>query len=220
MLNIKLIKNIKLFETFNDDELNALADHFIQRQYGKNAVIINELDETNSLYIILKGRVKIYLNDESGKEIILDTQSVGDYFGEMSLFDNEPRSASVMTLEDSQFAILNKSDFLHALRDKPELAISIIRGLSLRLRSGNDNVRCLALMDVYGRVVHMLMELSKQQTDGTRIIEEALTYEDLANRVGASSKMISRIMNDLKKGSYLRKEAKKIIIERRLPSAW
>ena len=219
-MDANLIKNIQLFESFQADELEALTRHFVQRQYAKNSIIINECDETNSLYIILSGRVKIYLNDDTGKEIILDTQSKGDYFGEVSLFDDCPRSASVMTLENSSFAVLSKQNFLHALRDKPELALSIIRGLTLRLRGGNDSVRCLALMDVYGRVVHTLMDLSVEQEKDRRVIEEALTYDDLANRVGASSKMVSRIMNDLKKGGYIRKESKKIIIERNLPSAW
>ena len=219
-MNANLIKNIQLFESFRADEIEALTQHFIQRKYSKNSIIINEYDETNSLYIILSGRVKIYLNDEAGKEIILDTQSRGDYFGEVSLFDDSPRSASVMTLENSSFAVLNKQSFLQALSDRPELALSIIRGLTLRLRAGNDSVRCLALMDVYGRVVHTLMDLSVEQENGSHIIEEALTYEDLANRIGASSKMVSRIMNDLKKGGYIRKESKKIIIERNLPSAW
>ena len=219
-MDVGLLKNIQLFESFQDDELTALAQHFIPRQYPKNSVIITEQDETNSLYIILSGRVKIYLSDESGKEIILDTQSAGNYFGEMSLLDNAPRSASVMTLEDSRFAILNRQDFLDVLRNKPELALSIIQGLTLRLRAVNNNVRCLALMDVYGRVVHLLMELSEKQEDGTHVIAEHLTYDDLANRIGASSKMVSRIMHDLKQGGYIHKKAKKMIITRQLPAAW
>lgn len=219
-MDIELLNRIPMFEVLSQEEKSSLSIHFALRRHVKNTIIINEGDETNSLYIILSGRVKVYLNDESGKEVVLNCLNSGDYFGEMSLLDGEPRSASVMTEENCQFAVLNQKNFLQAIRNKPELSLSIILGFSLRMRALSENVRSLALTDVYSRVVRVLSELSEQQPDGRQIIREHLTYNDLANRVGASSKMVSRIMNELKKGEYIRKESKQIIIERNLPSSW
>jgi CRP/FNR family cyclic AMP-dependent transcriptional regulator len=215
-----LFEKMPLFEALGPEDRQTLAGHFVLRRYPKNTVVINEGDETNSLYIILDGRVKVYLNDETGKEVILNVEGPGEYFGEVSPLDEDPRSASVMTLEDCHFAVLMKQEFIRCLADHPRLALSIIRGLAGRLRALSENVRSLALMDVYGRVARLLIELASEQEDGRWVIQERLTHHDLANRVGASSKMVSRIMRDLIKGGYIRKESQRIIIDRHLPPAW
>ena len=218
-MDINLLKNIDLFTSLSEDDLESLSQHFVLRQHPKNTVVINEGDDTRSLYIILSGRVKVYLNDENGKEVILNVESEGDYFGEVSLFDDGKRSASVMTMEASKFAVLEKQEFLNCLAKNQELALTIIQGLTSRLRGLSESVRNLALMDVYGRVAHTLLEMASEQ-DGKWIISEKLTQHELANRVGASSKMVSRIMQDLKKGGYITKQGKHLIIERPLPPAW
>lgn len=219
-MDISLIENIPLFSSLNTAEKHALSEHFVLRKHPKNSIIINEGDDTTSLYSIINGRVKVFLTDEAGKEVILTTQTSGEYFGEVSLFDDGPRSASVMTLDDCQFAVLGKQAFIQLITDNPLLSLSIISGLTQRLRALSENVRSLALMDVYGRVARTLIDLSIEQENGERIINEPLTYNDLANRVGASSKMVSRIMQDLKKGGYIRKQSQKIHIARNLPAAW
>jgi len=219
-MDTDLFEKMPLFEVLGPEERKALASHFVFRRHPKNMLVINEGDESDSLYIILDGRIKVYLDDESGKEVILNIQGPGDYFGEVSLFDKGPRSASVITLEKCHFAVLLKEAFTNCLADHPGLALAIIQGLTARLRALSENVRSLALMDVYGRVARLLMELAVEQEDGNWIIKERLTHIDLANRIGASSKMVSRIMQDLKKGGYIRKESKQIIIEQHLPSAW
>ncbi len=219
-MDTDLIEKIPLFEVLGPEERQALASHFVLRRHPKNTIVINEGDDSNSLYIILEGRVKVYLNDEAGKEVILNMQGPGDYFGEVSLFDDGPRSASVMTQEECHFAVLMKEGFTSCLADNPGLALAIIRGLTARLRALSENVRSLALMDVYGRMARLLTDLAIEQDDGRWVINERLTHTDLANRIGASSKMVSRIMQDLKKGGYIRKESNQIIIKHDLPAAW
>ena len=216
---IEQLRGVGLLEALSDEQLRVLASHFVLRRFPKNSVIITEGDDTNSLHLILQGRVKVFLNDEQGKEVILNVEGPGDYFGEVSLFDDGKRSASIMTLEDSCFAVLEKEEFLRCLAANPTLALEIIRGLTARLRALSENVRSLALMDVYGRVAHTLLELA-HDVDGRRVIEQKLTYGELASRVGASTKMVSRIMQDLTRGGYVRKEAGRLIIERTLPPAW
>lgn len=210
-MEVKILNGINLFESLEEDELLALSNHLVRRRFPRNSVIINEGDTTNSLYIILSGKVKVFLNDQNGKEVILNVVNAGEYFGEISLFDDGLRSASIMTMEDSQFAVLEKSSFLSCMASHPELALTIIKGLTTRLRGLSDNVRNLALMDVYGRVAHTLLELAVEK-DGLTVITENLTYKELAKRVGASSKMVGRVMKDLKARGYVTKVGKNLII--------
>jgi CRP/FNR family cyclic AMP-dependent transcriptional regulator len=218
-MDIKLLKGIILFESLEESDLLAVSNRLVRRSFPKNSIIINEGDLTNSLYIILSGKVKAFLNDESGKEVILNIMDGGEYFGEVSLFDNGSRSASIMTLEDCQFAVLEKTAFLSCISTQPELALTIIKGLTMRLRGLTGSVRNLALMDVYGRVAYILLELATE-VDGKKVITESPTYEDLAKRVGASSKMVGRVMKDLKTGGYIKKSGKNLIIQRPFPSSW
>lgn len=214
-----MIEDIPLFQSLNETERAALSGRFVVRRHPRNAVVINEGDETSSLYVIIEGRVKVYLTDQHGKEVILNTQGPGEYFGEVSLLDDRPRSASVATLEDSKFAVLMRQAFIDCLRENPDIALQIIRGLTERLRALSENVRSLALMDVYGRVARLLLDAAVT-CDGVQVIDEKLTYVDIAARVGASPKMVGRIMQELKKGGYLRKAGRKLIIEKSFPSSW
>ncbi len=219
MIDKNILRKIKLFESINDLELEALSKHFVFRKFPKNSVIINEGDTASSMYIILDGRVKVYLNDEHGKEVTLNIQEPGDYFGEVSLFDDGKRSASIMTLEKCQFALLEKQEFIKCMGSNPQLALTIIKGLTFRLRVLSENVRNLALLDVYGRVTRTLIELATER-DGKQVITEKLTQIDLASRVGASPKMVSRILKDLKTGGYISKHGQHLVINKSLPPAW
>ncbi len=218
-MDTQIFDQIPLFEALAQDHRDTLVKHFIVRNCPKNTIVINEGDDTNSLYAILEGKVKVYLADEAGKEVILNTQGAGEYFGEVSLLDEGPRSASVITTEECQFAVLMKQDFIDCLTENPQMSLKIIQGLTHRLRALSENVRSLALMDVYGRVARLLLELAEEQGD-IQIIPEKLTHNDIAARIGASPKMVSRIMQELKKGDYIRKADGKLIIDRPLPAAW
>ena len=143
-MNTKLLNSIPLFETLNDAETEILASRIELRQFPVNRLIINEGEETNSLYIILSGKVKIFLQGESGEEVILNFLSEGDYFGEVSLFGDGERSASVITLSDAHFAVLEKDDFVELMTSQPKLALTIIKGATHRLQSLSHNVRSLA----------------------------------------------------------------------------
>ena len=218
-MDTKLFDQLPLFEALTQEHRDALAQHFVLRRCPKKTIVIYEGDDTNSLYIILEGKVKVYLDDQSGKEVVLNTQGAGEYFGEVSLLDEGPRSASVITTEECQFAVLMKKDFVDCLTKNPQMAFKIIQGLTQRLRALSENIRSLALMDVYGRVARLLLELAEEQGE-RQVIPEKLTHNDIAARVGASPKMVGRIMQELKKGGYIRKADGQLIIERSLPSAW
>jgi CRP/FNR family transcriptional regulator, cyclic AMP receptor protein len=212
------LKNIPLFQGVQENDLRALAERAVTRSYAKQAIIVNEGDESDSLYMILSGRVKIYLSDETGKELILAIKGPGQYFGEMVL-DEQPRSASVMTLEPAQFAILSRADFRAFLLTHAEVALQLIQNLIRVARGLNQNVRSLAMLDVYGRVARILLELAVQQ-DGKLVIPERLTQKDIAARVGASREMINRILRDLTAGGYVSVEAGRITINKAPPARW
>jgi CRP/FNR family transcriptional regulator, cyclic AMP receptor protein len=212
------LKSIPLFEGVPDAELRALAERSVTRNYPKQAIIINEGDESDSLYLILSGRVKVYLADETGKELILAIKGPGQYFGEMVL-DEQPRSASVMTLEPAQFACLSRTDFRAFLLSHPEVSLQLIQNLIRLARGMNRSVRNLAMLDVYGRVARILLELAVER-NGKLVIQEKLTQKDIAARVGASREMINRVLRDLTTGGYVSVEDGRITINKAPPARW
>ena len=212
------LKSIPLFEGVPAAELHALVERTVTRSYPKQAIIVHEGDESDSLYLILAGRVKVYLADEHGKELILAIKGPGQYFGEMVL-DEQPRSASVMTLEPAQFAILSRGDFRMFLLTHAGVALQLIQNLIRMARGLNQNVRNLAMLDVYGRVARILLELAVER-DGKLQIPDRLTQKDIAARVGASREMINRILRDLTAGGYVSLEDGRITINKAPPARW
>lgn len=212
----------QLLASLSSEDTELLFSKAKTHQYAKNTVIIQEGDLGDSLYILQSGRAKVYLADASGKEITLNTLKPGDYFGEMSLIDHQPRSASIMTLEKSSVTIITSQEFEKTLMQNPAIALNLIKGLNKTLRLLTDNVRGLALMDVYGRVARVLMTCSKPKLhcDDTFVIDEPMTHQDMANRVGASREMISRILKDLSRGGYIYNKGKHIEINGRLPARY
>jgi len=208
-----------LFAELAPDDVKFIAGHGIVRSFPKNAVIINEGDHSDSLYVILEGRVKVFVSDESSKEVILNIQGPGEYFGELALIDDTPRSASVMTIEKSRLVLVTRQAFERCLAENPSLAVKLIRMLVRRIRSLNVNGKDLALLDVYGRVARTLIKLAVDE-DGTLIIKQRLTHQEIASMVGASREMVSRIMRDLVLGGYVVMEGKRMIILSKLPAHW
>ena len=201
-----------------DPLVRELASHGQVRSFAKNAVIINEGDDSNSVFVILSGRVKVYSSDASGREIVYDDYGTGEYVGEMSL-DGQPRSASVMTLEPTVCSTLNRDEVRKAISANPDIAIQLISTLIARARYATASVRNLALLDVYGRVARLLLDLAEEK-DGVLAIPERLTQQDIGDRVGASRDMVSRIFKDLVAGGYIRIDHKIITILRKPPERW
>ena len=198
--------------------VQALATHGIVRNYPKNVVIITEGDPSDSLFVILSGSVKVYLSKDDGKEVILNVHRAGSYVGEMA-FDNQPRSASVMTMEPCTLSVVTQERFREFLRQKPEAVEHLIRNLIQRARTATETVRSLALLDVYGRVARLLLSLAVEK-DGQLTIAHPLTQQDIARRVGCSREMISRLFKDLTAGGYLTVERGRIFLNRTLPNRW
>jgi CRP/FNR family cyclic AMP-dependent transcriptional regulator len=205
-----------LFLGLQEDELRVVAAKAVITTLPKSAVVIKEGELTGSLYVILSGKVKIYLGDPGGKELILAIKGAGGYFGEMEI-DGGPRAASVVTLEESSFAVIAKDDFKHLLIEFPEISLHVINNLVQVVRGLNKSVRNFAMLDVYGRLAKLLLELAVKE-EGKLVISEKLTQQDMANRVGSSREMINRIFRGLAIGGYIKVEGKKITINKTLPA--
>lgn len=198
--------------------VRALALRGVVRRYRKNTVIVNEGEMGESTFVLLEGRVKVYANDACGHEIIYDIVEPGDYFAEMN-FDGAPRSASAMTLEPCTCALVDSTEMHLHLAHQP-YAIEFMAHVTRRARAATLKARELALMDVYSRVVSTLEGQRGAATPGAPITIAPITHQTLANRVGASREMVSRLLKDLERGGYIDLGLRQITLKRKLPARW
>lgn len=211
------LENVELFAGFTHSEFRLVAAHITVRQFTKDYLLITEGEQGDTLYMILSGKVRVYVSNEEGREVTLSMQGRGEYFGELALLDRSPRSASVVTLEPCELALLTRADFERCLLENPRMSLQIGRALAHRVRVLTDRVRNLALLSVYGRVVQTLDDLAVTQPDGQRCIEERLTHHDIAAMVGASREMVARVMKELTDAHYIENINRTIHIKRPLP---
>jgi CRP/FNR family transcriptional regulator, cyclic AMP receptor protein len=206
------------FAPLPQQTLREIAATGVVRQFPKQTVLIHDGDTGDSLYIILSGRVKVYASNAAGREVVIDFRGPGETLGEMSL-DGSPRSASVMTVEPTTCAIVSRTHFREFILAHPDFAMYLIEKLIHRVRVTTENVKSLALSDVYGRLARLLNALAVE-TDGRLVVSEKLTQQEIADRVGASRDMIGKLMKDLVAGGYLSAEDRTISILRKLPVGW
>jgi CRP/FNR family cyclic AMP-dependent transcriptional regulator len=202
-----------------DPSVAKLAARGIVRSYRKNTIIINEGEPGDSLFVLLQGQVKVYATDENGREITYGTIQAGDYFGEMSL-DGGARSASVMTLETCLCALVSRAAVQQHLADEPDFALHLVSQVIRRARSATETARQMALLDVYGRVIHTLEGQQGPATTFGPVQLTQITHQQIASRVGASREMVSRLLKDLEKGGYVELGIKRITLKKKLPARW
>ncbi|HKC45119.1 MAG TPA: Crp/Fnr family transcriptional regulator [Burkholderiales bacterium] len=212
------LKAVPLFAELSEPEIATLAQAAIVRTFPKNTIVVTEGERSDSLYVILSGRVKVFVSDEDGRDLVLNVVGAGEYFGELAL-DEGPRSASVATLEPSKMAVIPNETLKAFLASHPGAALPLIRVLIGRTRRATEALKNLAMLDVYGRVAKLLLELARE-VDGRLVVEERLTQQDIGERVGASREMVSRILKDLTGGGYIGSENGKIVVHRRPPRGW
>jgi len=210
-VNPQILKTVPLFSSLSDEQLRLLQPCLQQRSYPSNSFILRAGEETEGLYIILSGRVKVLIPDEQGREVILAVMGPSEFFGEMGLLDDQPRSASVETLEACEMLRFSKSGFMACLKDNFELAMIILRNLVKRLREADRKIESLALIDVYGRVARLLLDQA-EEIDGMWIVRSAPPKQEIARMIGASREMVSRVVKDLQTRGYIRAEKRKVFL--------
>jgi CRP/FNR family cyclic AMP-dependent transcriptional regulator len=201
------------------EALRLLARRGELKRYRKGHLLIEEGDQGDTIFIILSGRVRVFGSGERDREITYGTCGAGEYLGEISL-DGGPRSASVITLEACECAVITRQTLQRHIAEHPEFAFDLLAKVIRRARSATLSAKQLALNDVYERLVLLLDSLAVAQTDGTRVVGERLTHREMANRLGCSREMVSRLMKDLEAGGYLSGVSASYTILRPLPSRW
>ena len=198
--------------------LAAIAARGTRRQFAAHAILVNEGDTASSLYIVLSGRLKVYASSDEGRQVVLADLGPGDYFGELSL-DGGERSASVVALEPTSCVVVAGAELHAFLAEHPDFAQHLVRRLIATVRRLTDQVKSLALDNVYGRLVRLVMEHSDVVGD-QRVLRMALTQQDIADRIGSSREMVNRVMKQLTSGGYVAQQDGLLVVKRKLPPSW
>ncbi len=188
------LRQVPLFDQLGDAELDGICRAAREKSYPKNSIILFENDPGDALYVVLGGQVKVVIVGEDGREVILSILGDGDFFGEMALIDDLPRSAHVIATQDSTLLVLRREDFHRCLEGSPRIALGLLRAMSRRLRQADDKIGGLVLLDVNGRVARLLLDLADDH-DG-RIIPRKVTHHTIAQMIGSSRETVSRTMRE------------------------
>ena len=199
--------------------VRALALRGQVRSFRKNTIVINEGDIGDTIFVVLQGEVKAFSMDTSGREVIYGNIRAGDYFGEMSL-DGGARSASIMTLEPTLCAVVPRSAVRDHIAEEPEFALELVAQVIRRARLATETARNIALLNVYGRVIATLESQHGPGRPDAPVLLSPITHMELANRVGASREMVSRLLKDLERGGYVELGVKRITLKQKLPVRW
>jgi CRP/FNR family transcriptional regulator, cyclic AMP receptor protein len=198
----------------------ALAEAGVQRSYKKKSIIVNEGEGGDTIFILTQGSVRVFGQDGQGREVTYGQMEAPNYFGEMSL-DGGPRSASIEAISACQCSVVTRERVKAELARNPELAFEIITKIISRARSATDTVRSMALKDAYSRLRELLEQLADApDAAGHRKIQTGTTHASLAQRIGTSREMVSKILRDLEKGGYLVSEVRKMRMTKKLPTNW
>ncbi|ATE60272.1 Crp/Fnr family transcriptional regulator [Thauera sinica] len=209
------LKTFPLFHGLSDEVLAAVARVAMMRRIPRGQTVVNAGDRPDYVYFVLTGSLKVVVSDEDGREVILSILGQGELFGEMGMFDEQPRSASVIAVVASDLVMISKNEFRQIMHDNFEIAWRIMCNLAERLRNADRKIESLALMDVYGRVARLLIEMS-EDVDGKTVVVRKISKQDIAKMIGASREMVSRVMKDLGQQGLIEETARGIILRDRL----
>jgi CRP/FNR family cyclic AMP-dependent transcriptional regulator len=201
--NLDLLRRVPLFSLLTVAQAEVLSGAVVKRRFKRGEVLVEQGQKSDALYILLTGRARVMASDSRGREVILATLSQGDYLGEMSIIDNEPHSATVRAEVQTDVLTLGRAEFARCLTENASMSLVVMRGLVKRLRHADRKIESLALLDVYGRVAHALLDFAMPDAQGQLVIKDKISRQDLAKMVGASREMVSRVMKDLEERGFI-----------------
>lgn len=204
------LATVPLFRSLAPGEVATFAQLAREKSYPKGSVILFEDDPGDSLFVVRQGRVKVVLVSEDGREVILGILGIGEHFGELSLIDDQPRSAHVVAMEDSTLLVLRREDFRRRVEQSPAVAWALLLELSRRLRRADEKIGSLVLLDVPGRIARLLLDAAAE--GGSDAIEKPLTHQTIANVIGASRETVSRAMREFVEAGWVATERRRIRI--------
>ena len=211
----ELLKKVAIFADLDDAAISGIDRLFVEKSFARDSVIVGQEDPGDALFVVSEGKVKVVLYGNTGREVILSLFKPGDFFGEMSLLDNQPRSANVIALEDSMLLVLERRAFSEHLEKHPRTALKVLAELSRRLRRADAIIGNLALLDVFGRVARFLRELAKNEgehTDGMVVIRQRPTQQEIASMIGTSRETVSRALSEFQRRGFIELSGKKIVL--------
>ena len=211
-----VLKSVPMFGSFAEDELRALATMVTRQSAPRGIAIMHEGDPTDALYIVLSGRLKVMMGEADGKEVILAILGPGEFFGEMGLIDDNPRSATVIPVEPCELLVVGKRAFKKCLNENISVALAVLRVVVRRLREADRKIGSLAMLDVYGRVARLLLDMS-ENVNGRKVVTRRLSKQDIARMVGATREMVSRVMKDLETSGYFEVRGSTIVLRDTIP---
>lgn len=195
------LRTVPLFTKLRDTDVELLAGLLKSKDFNKNRVVLFSYDPSDALYIVLSGQIKVMLIAEDGREVVLSLVRGGDFFGESALMDDEPFAASAIAVEDSRLLVLHRDDFRRCITDMPGMAFGLLRALCGRLREADHKIGGLMLLDVSGRVAHLLLEMA-QRADGEHI-RDLPTHQVIAQMVGSTRESVSRTIGSLTSQNFI-----------------
>ncbi len=205
------LRTFQMFYGVPEKSLESLARVSMMRRVPRGSTVVRAGDRTDFVYLILSGSLKVLVSDEEGREVILSMLGPGELFGEMGVLDDNPRSASVAAVVPSDLIVIAKSDFKRCLQENFEVSLYIMRNLVQRLRTADRKIESLALMDVYGRVARLLLEMA-ETISGEKVVTRKISKQDIAKMIGASREMVSRVMKDLQLQGFIREAGGRIYL--------
>ena len=216
MDELELLRSVPIFSELTEADFQSLAKVANRRRYPKDSVVFFENEQGDFFFMILEGRIKVTILGDDGREVILSLLGSGDFFGEMALLDNEPRSATAIAVEDTELLSLHRNDFQNVLTDNRSITVGLIKVLTSRLRRANHQISTLALLDVYGRVARVIVDMAREEgrrlKDG-RIAFRRATHQEIANRIGTTRETVTRMLKDLERQGMIHIEGREIIVQ-------
>ena len=212
----ELLRSVPIFSELSEADIASLARLTSRRTCPKDTVVFFENEEGDSFFCIVAGRIKVTILGDDGREVILSVLGRGDFFGEMALLDNEPRSATAIAVEDTELLSLHRNDFQSVLSDNRSIMSALIKILTARLRRANHQISTLALLDVYGRVARVIVDTARDEgkrlKDG-RIAFRRATHQEIANRIGTTRETVTRMLKDLERQGLIHIDGKEVVVQ-------
>ncbi len=210
-VSLAALKSFHMFQNLSDERLEPISRSAILRNVSRGAIVLHAGDRTDNIYFVLSGNLKVLVSDEDGREVILTMMGPGEVFGEMGVLDEDVRSATVLAVSSANLVVMSKGDFKRVMLDNAEVALQITRNLVQRLRQADRQIESLALLDVYGRVARLLLDMA-EDVGGQKVVTRKISKQDIAKMIGASREMVSRVMKDLNVHGLIEETDGKVIL--------
>jgi CRP-like cAMP-binding protein len=215
--SVDLLRRVPLLAGLSDTDREALARAVARRRYRRGDIIFQKDEPGHALFIVERGSVRIYVPSAQGNDLILAVLAAGDFFGDISLLDGRPRSASAAATSDTVLLALERSDFIALITSRPAAAMAVLEAVSRRLRETDEMASDLAFLDVGGRLAKKLLELAGshgvQRAGGGTLINLSVTQEEMANMIGVTRESVNRNLSEFRRLGLIQSQGRKVIIK-------